>query len=80
MTVTAEDLKAWRKRLGFRSQAKAAEAIGCSPRAYTNYEGGREIPKYIALACAAVSLGVTDFPPTITTTPTRLSEQRGDLK
>lgn len=60
--MTAEDLKAWRKRLGFRSQGKAAAVLGCSKRAYFNYENGREIPRYIELACAAVALGITELP------------------
>lgn len=55
--MTSEELKSWRKRLGFTSQERAAEAIGCSLRSVCNYENGTPIPKYIALACAAVEAG-----------------------
>lgn len=58
--MTSEELKSWRKRLGFTSQERAAEAIGCSLRSVCNYENGTPIPKYIALACAAVEKGIAD--------------------
>jgi transcriptional regulator with XRE-family HTH domain len=54
-------LKDWRKRLGL-SQRGAADALGLSFRAYQNYESGfRPIPKPVALACAAVALGLKEY-------------------
>lgn len=52
--MTPDSLIAWRKRLGL-TQAEAAFALGCGLRSITNWEGGdSEIPRYIALACAAI--------------------------
>jgi len=59
--VTPLTFKDWRKRLGL-SQRGAADALGLSLRAVQNYESGlREIPKPVALACAAVALGLKDY-------------------
>lgn len=56
--MTAQSLKDWRKRLGL-SQTKAAEELGCGRRSLQQWESGaNQIPKYIALACAAVSRGI----------------------
>jgi transcriptional regulator with XRE-family HTH domain len=62
--MTAPEIRAWRARLGL-SQRKAAEAIGISERMYIYYEAGQredgrrvEIPKTVALACAAVAYGL----------------------
>lgn len=56
------DLTAWRKRLGL-NKVQAAEAIGCHRNAIADWEAGRQpIPKYIALACAAVEAGITPHP------------------
>jgi transcriptional regulator with XRE-family HTH domain len=56
--MTPESLKDWRKRLKL-SQVKAAEELGCGRRSLQLWEKGENnIPKYIALACAAVALGV----------------------
>jgi transcriptional regulator with XRE-family HTH domain len=55
-------LRAWRKRLDL-SQTEAANALGLSLRGYQNYEGGlRPIPKPVRLACAAVALGLSEYP------------------
>lgn len=57
--MTPEILIAWRQRLGIRSRAEAARRLGLSRNAYTGYEEGRtKIPRYIALACAAIAHGV----------------------
>lgn len=56
-----EAFKAWRKALGL-TQAEAADALGISKPTVENYErgvrrdtgGAVEIPKHIALACAAI--------------------------
>jgi transcriptional regulator with XRE-family HTH domain len=54
-------LKEWRKRLGL-SQLGAANALGISLRAFQNYESGeRYIPKPVALACAAIALGLKEY-------------------
>lgn len=56
--MTAASLKAWRERMNF-TQKKAADEIGCSVRSITNWEGGvADVPRYIALACAAIAQGV----------------------
>lgn len=60
-TMTPEQFKDWRTRLGL-SQTAAAEALGLSRQSIENYERGRRrederpvvIPKAVALACAAV--------------------------
>jgi transcriptional regulator with XRE-family HTH domain len=56
--MSPAQLRAWRKRLDL-SQTEAANALGLSLRGYQNYEGGhRRITKVVALACAAVALGL----------------------
>lgn len=55
--MTAESLLAWRRRYGLTQKA-AAEAIGCSRRALQQWEAGTHpVPRYIALACAALAYG-----------------------
>lgn len=57
--MTSADFAAWRKRLRL-SQAAAASTLGCGRRSVQNWESGASrVPYYIALACAAVALGVT---------------------
>jgi DNA-binding XRE family transcriptional regulator len=61
--VTKTDLIEWRRRLSL-TQEQAAGSIGCSKRSIVIWEqGARDVPKYIALACAAIALGVTEYPP-----------------
>ena len=61
--MTPASLIAWRTRLGY-SKAKAARELGLSRNAYWGYEAGRwngkarTIPKYVALACAALLAGL----------------------
>lgn len=64
--MEAEDFKRWRKSLGL-SQKDAAHALGLKRRVVQYYEKGErdgkdlEIPRYIRLACAAITSGVKDF-------------------
>lgn len=58
--MTSQQMKDWRTRMGFTNRADAAKAIGCSLRSIYNYESDTPIPKYIALACAAVEKGIVD--------------------
>lgn len=59
--MTPAQLRAWRARLSL-SQREAAAALGLSMRGYQNYESGEHaIPKPVALACAAVALGLSDY-------------------
>lgn len=52
--MTCDSLANWRRERGM-SQTALAEAIGCSRRAIVNWETGiTAIPRYIALALAAV--------------------------
>lgn len=56
--MTPDQMKDWRNRLGLNG-TKAAEALGCNRNALAGWEAGKHpIPKYIALACAAIALGV----------------------
>lgn len=56
--MTPAQLTAWRQRLGL-SKVGAAEAIGCHRDAIAKWEAGKHpIPRYIALACAAVAHGL----------------------
>jgi DNA-binding transcriptional regulator YiaG len=54
-------LKAWRRSLGL-SQEAAAEKLGCGRRSLQLWEAGTNaIPRYIGLACTAVTLGLTEY-------------------
>lgn len=60
--MTPGDLKEWRRRLGW-SQVEAAEHLGCGRSSLQQWErGGTAIPRYIGLACAALALGIRDYP------------------
>jgi transcriptional regulator with XRE-family HTH domain len=59
--MTADDMRDWRKRLGLDLK-DAAEALGCSRNSIPRWEAGKtEIPRYVALACAAIALGVPPY-------------------
>ena len=64
--MTPEQFKEWRKSLKLK-QKSAAELLGLKKRIIQYYEkgirDGRQvvIPKYIRLACYAISKGVRDF-------------------
>jgi len=56
--MTAAFFIEWRERHGFTVVAAAA-SLGCSRRAIQSWEAGKtRIPKYIALACQAISNGL----------------------
>lgn len=56
--MKAEEFKAWRERMGLK-KIEAAEALGISRNMPQRYEDGlAPIPRYIALACAAVAHGL----------------------
>jgi len=65
--MTAASLIEWRKRLGLNKSAASA-ALGLSPNAYAAYERGhyngkpRPIPVHVALACAALAMGIPPHP------------------
>jgi DNA-binding XRE family transcriptional regulator len=60
--VNAAALVRWRKRHGL-TQVEAAAVLGCGRRSIQLWENRtNEIPHYIALACAAVALGITPPP------------------
>ncbi|MEM6649422.1 MAG: helix-turn-helix transcriptional regulator [Pseudomonadota bacterium] len=60
------DFKKWRKLLGY-SQREAADALGLKRRMIQYYEKGErdgepvDIPLSVALACYALSEGVTNY-------------------
>ena len=55
--MTGHELTEWRQRLSLTKKA-AAEALGCSRSALDAWEAGKyPVPRYIALACAAVAYG-----------------------
>lgn len=65
--MTPASFLAWRQRLGLNKR-RAAEALGISRVTLDAYENGlHSIPLYIALACAAIAMGV----PPITESPPR---------
>jgi len=66
--MTPQEFKAWREAMGFTQQA-AADAIGVSIQSVRLYEKGVrpgadprpvEIPKTVALACAAIAYGMSE--------------------
>jgi len=66
--MNPDDFKAWRQAMGL-SQQKAAEVLGISKSSVELYEAGKrrddgrpvEIPKTVALACAAVAKGLAPW-------------------
>jgi DNA-binding transcriptional regulator YiaG len=61
--MTPASFIAWRARLHLNVVA-AAKALGCSRRAIQSWEAGRtKIPRYIALAAAAVAHGLPEIYP-----------------
>lgn len=60
--MTPASLTAWMIRLGL-NKSGAASALGISRNTLQSYlEGKTAIPKYIALACAAVAMGLPEQP------------------
>jgi len=59
--MTANELKAWRKRCGY-SRAAACRDLGCSPTSFRRYERGeRPVPQMMALACVALDVQLPDY-------------------
>lgn len=59
--MTPKQLIHWRKGRGL-SQEAAADLLGLGRRQWSNYEhGNAPIPKAIELACAAVTLGISEY-------------------
>lgn len=53
---------AWMERLGLNT-VEVAAALGCSRTTVQAYMAGRsKIPRYIALACAALAMGLPPHP------------------
>jgi transcriptional regulator with XRE-family HTH domain len=60
--VTPAELILWRQRQNL-NMTQAAAALGLHPNTISNYEAGRsEVPRYVALACAAVACGLKPWP------------------
>lgn len=60
--ATPELFERWRKSQGL-NRSKASEALGVSRNMPERYETGKAvIPVYVALACAALSLGLKPWP------------------
>ena len=56
--MTPANFSQWIERHHF-SNVAAAKALGCGVNTITNYtKPGAKIPRYIALACAAISHGI----------------------
>lgn len=64
--MSPKQFKNWRKSLGLK-QKDAADYLGLKKRIIQYYEKGErdgrpvEIPKYVRLACWALTYGVKDF-------------------
>lgn len=66
MTMSPKQFKKWRKSLNL-GQKEAAEKLGLNKRMIQYYEKGEregkevKVPKYIRLACYAISQKITDY-------------------
>tara|TARA_B100001079_G_scaffold54245_1_gene45264 strand:+ start:2620 stop:2832 length:213 start_codon:yes stop_codon:yes gene_type:complete len=60
LPMTTDDFVEWRSRAGL-SRAAAARELGCSPKTVAAYESGQAIPRYIALAIAAIQFGLPPY-------------------
>jgi predicted transcriptional regulator len=66
--MNADGLRKWRKAMDL-TQKDAAALLGLSEFTLINYEAGHRrddgspvvVPKYIALACAAIAEGITEY-------------------
>lgn len=56
--MTSTQLRTWR---GDRSRAEVAALIGCAERSILNWEKGRDVPRYIALAIAALQFNLPPY-------------------
>jgi plasmid maintenance system antidote protein VapI len=61
--MTASDFTAWMQRNGLTVRGAAA-VLGCATLTVDRYKNGRAvIPRYMALACAAVEAGLLNKNP-----------------
>ena len=59
--MTSEKLSEWRKRMGY-TRVDAARELGCLRAEWRSWEEGEaKIPRYIALACAALALAMRPY-------------------
>ena len=59
--MTPDDLKGWRKLMGYK-QGEAANALGYGRRQYQRMElGQEEIRRCVDLGCAALAIGLTEY-------------------
>jgi transcriptional regulator with XRE-family HTH domain len=72
--MTPDQFKAWRKAMGLK-QKEAADLLGLKKRVIQYYERGTrdgkdiEVPRTVALACYALTVGVETFDGTIAVEP-----------
>jgi hypothetical protein len=60
--LTPTDFRQWKAALGLTVRGVAA-CLGMAPNTVTKYSrDGQTIPRYVALACAAVARGVKPWP------------------
>lgn len=66
MTMNPKQFRQWRRSLGLK-QKEAADLLGLKKRMIQYYEKGERdgksvaIPRYVRLACFAISRGIADF-------------------
>lgn len=59
--MTPTSLKSWRLHLKL-NKGEAAKALGCSVKAYRQWESGLHIvPHYIGLAASAIAMGLLEW-------------------
>ena len=58
--MTANNLKAYRRRIDGMTQAKLAKKVGITEQHYQKLEYGKAKPKYDTLRRLAIALGVTE--------------------
>lgn len=59
--MTGPDLTRWRELLHF-NKGEASKELGCDRDAYSRWEAGlSKIPRYVALACAAIAHGLPEW-------------------
>lgn len=55
--MTGRQLRAWRQRMKLKIN-EAADRVGVSPDTWGRWEAKAEVPRLVALACAAISFGL----------------------